>query len=110
MTEQYDAGLLGDYDAADVQWWQCYIRTLLNEAHEFYEAEIERLQAKLDKQQPLVDAVNTWVAILDEYQDEQSTRTTSEIVADMTEAQCLLSNVARAVASAAKEENNARNL
>ena len=34
--DQFDAGLLGDYGGGDINWWQSYIRNLLNEAHEYY--------------------------------------------------------------------------
>jgi len=44
MSEQYDAGLLGDGGGGNVAWWHDYIRCELNRAHEFYADEIERLR------------------------------------------------------------------
>lgn len=35
--DRYDAGLLGDGGGGDVGWWQDYIRTELDRAHEFYQ-------------------------------------------------------------------------
>ena len=34
--DAYDAGLLGDGGGGDVDWWQDYIRSELQRAHEFY--------------------------------------------------------------------------
>jgi hypothetical protein len=39
--DAYDAGLLGDGGGGNVDWWQDYIRSLLNDAHEFYTAQVE---------------------------------------------------------------------
>jgi hypothetical protein len=41
MSEQetitaFDAGLLNDYGGGNVQWWQDYIRSLLDKAHDHY--------------------------------------------------------------------------
>lgn len=36
---QYDAGLLNDYGGGNVEWWQNYIRQLLESAHDFYQKE-----------------------------------------------------------------------
>lgn len=38
----YDAGLLSDYGAGNVEWWHDYIRAELGRAHEFYQAQIDR--------------------------------------------------------------------
>jgi hypothetical protein len=37
QLDRYDAGLLGDGGGGDVGWWQDYIRTELDRAHEFYQ-------------------------------------------------------------------------
>jgi len=37
---RFDAGLLGGGGGGDVDWWQDYIRTLLADAHEFYNERI----------------------------------------------------------------------
>jgi len=37
QLDRYDAGLLGDGGGGDVCWWQDYIRTELDRAHEFYQ-------------------------------------------------------------------------
>jgi hypothetical protein len=37
QLDRYDAGLLGDGGGGDVGWWQDYIRTKLDRAHEFYQ-------------------------------------------------------------------------
>ncbi|MDZ5787739.1 hypothetical protein U4I37_15970 [Stenotrophomonas maltophilia] len=37
QLDRYDAGLLGDGGGGDVTWWQDYIRTELDRAHEFYQ-------------------------------------------------------------------------
>ena len=48
MADTFDAGILGDYDSGDVQWWHTYIRTLLSEAHEFYSEQVDEHQAMSD--------------------------------------------------------------
>lgn len=37
QLDRYDAGLLGEGGGGDVGWWQDYIRTELDRAHEFYQ-------------------------------------------------------------------------
>ncbi|WP_164171492.1 hypothetical protein [Stenotrophomonas maltophilia] len=37
QLDHYDTGLLGDGGGGDVGWWQDYIRTELDRAHEFYQ-------------------------------------------------------------------------
>ena len=39
--EAYDAGLLGDGGGGDVEWWQDYIRQLLEDAHLHYKHQVE---------------------------------------------------------------------
>lgn len=39
--DYYDAGLLGDGGGGDVSWWQDYIRSELERAHEFYQSQID---------------------------------------------------------------------
>lgn len=46
--DAYDAGLLNDYGGGNVDWWQDYIRAELGRAHDFYGAEIARLNEALD--------------------------------------------------------------
>lgn len=40
-VEPYDAGLLGDFGGGNVEWWQDYIRSELQRAHEFYESQLQ---------------------------------------------------------------------
>lgn len=35
-ADRYDAGLLSDYGGGNVEWWQDYIRSELDRAHDFY--------------------------------------------------------------------------
>lgn len=44
----YDAGLLSDFGGGNVHWWQDYIRAELSRSHDFYAAEIIRLNQALD--------------------------------------------------------------
>lgn len=53
--ERYDAGLLGSGGGGDVNWWQDYIRALLDQSHDHYMQEIERLEAVVDKLPKTVD-------------------------------------------------------
>lgn len=38
----YDAGLLNDFGGGNVAWWQDYMRSELNAAHDFYEDQISQ--------------------------------------------------------------------
>lgn len=42
--EQFNPGFLNNFGGGNVQWWQDYIRSLLEEAHDFYE---DQLQPKI---------------------------------------------------------------
>ena len=43
--EEYDAGLLNDFGGGDVEWWQDYIRAELSRAYDFYQSQVENLNA-----------------------------------------------------------------
>ena len=42
----YDAGLLPQPNGADDEWWQNAMRSELERAHEYYDAEIEAAEAR----------------------------------------------------------------
>jgi len=39
--KRYDAGLLNESGGGNIKWWFDYIRSLLDDAHEFYKQETE---------------------------------------------------------------------
>lgn len=45
--DTYDEGLLSDFGAGNVEWWQDYIRAALERAHEFYAAQDADIRARL---------------------------------------------------------------
>lgn len=46
---RYDAGLLSDFGGGDVGWWQDYLRSELDRAHEFYDDRIAELERERDE-------------------------------------------------------------
>lgn len=46
--DRYDAGLLGDGGGGDVEWWQDYLRSELERAHEFYQDQLAALPSLCD--------------------------------------------------------------
>jgi len=41
QLDRYDAGLLGDGGGGEVAWWQDYIRSELDRAHDFYQDQVD---------------------------------------------------------------------
>lgn len=60
--DAYDAGLLSDFGGGDVSWWQDYLRSELDRAHDHYQAQIDALQAgggvMADQSCGAIDCVN----------------------------------------------------
>ena len=52
----FDAGLLNDFGGGNVEWWQDYIRSLLNQAEEHYEQQAEeRYNAGIERADSIVN-------------------------------------------------------
>jgi hypothetical protein len=49
MSDRFDAGLLNDFGGGNVQWWQDYIRSLLEQAHDHYDAQVAAEVARADE-------------------------------------------------------------
>lgn len=39
--DSYDAGLINTHGGGETEWWLSYIRALLNDAHEHYQAQVD---------------------------------------------------------------------
>jgi hypothetical protein len=79
--ETYDAGLLGDGGGGDVDWWQDYIRQLIEDAHLHYKHQIEgfdiaAIEAGVVKQ--LVEALRQAKTLLQPYAKTMPDNATSE--------------------------------
>lgn len=42
--ERYDAGNINSFGGGDVEWWQNYIRSELERAHDFYAQQAENIR------------------------------------------------------------------